>query len=342
MTNSTLYINEQQVISNIEILRKDKKACLMVKAQNYGVDYEFIETLVKNGYDYFGVSTIEEARIVRKKAPNSEILIVAYVDPQFYSECITNNYTVTVYNEKSLVAISSGCKYHLKFDTGMGRIGFSQKDIAMIKEYYETYHKPSGIFTHAPMATNQEFTKQQIELFREIVNCFTDVNFEYIHFQNSVGCQLYELDFVNMVRPGLGIWGYYADSEEKAIVEKCVGETIKPALSLYAKVHMIKDYTGAIGYDLSETVSGKIATIRLGYHDGFSRTFTGYEFNNKSKVVGKVCMCQCFMEIPEKVELTKQEIFGPTEDIYDLVNYTQKTIYEFLVSLSTRIIKVVE
>ncbi len=291
MTNSTLYIDEQQVINNIEILRKEKKACLMVKAQNYGIDYEFIKTFVKNGYDYFGVSTIEEARIVRDKAPDSEILIVAYVDPQFYQECVTSNYTVTVYNEKSLAAISNGCKYHLKFDTGMGRIGFTKKDIKKIKEYYENFQKPRGIFTHAPMASNQDFTNRQIELFREIVNCFTDVDFEYIHFQNSVGCQLYEIDFVNMVRPGLGIWGYYADDEEKEIVEKCVGETIKPALSLFAKVHMLKDYSGAIGYDLSETVSGKIATIRLGYHDGFSRTFTGYVFNNKSRVVGKfVCV----------------------------------------------------
>ncbi len=53
-------------------------------------------------------------------------------------------------------------------------------------------------------------------------------------------------------------------------------------------------------------------------------------------------MCQCFMEIPEELELIKQEIFGPSEDIYKLVEYSQKTVYEFLVSLSTRILKVVE
>ncbi len=342
MNNSTLYINEKQVFENIELLRKNKKACLMVKAENYGIGYEFIDNFVQNGYDYFGVSTIEEAREVRKRAPKAEILIVAYVSPSHYKECIDSNYTLTVYSQETLSAIEFGCKYHLKFDTGMGRIGFTKKDIPMIKAAYTYYQQPIGIYSHAPMAINEEYTKEQIALFKEIVLEFSDVNFEYIHFQNSVGSQLYEIDFTNMIRPGLGIWGYYSDESEKKQVELLVGETIKPALSLFVKVHMIKEYEGQIGYDLSEYVTGRIATLRIGYHDGFSRTFSGYKFKNGSQIVGKICMCQCFLKVNEKFDQEYIEIFGENESIYKLVDYSDKIVYEFLATIARRIIKVVK
>ncbi len=342
MNNSTLYINEKQVFENIELLRKNKKVCLMVKAENYGMGYEFINNFVKQGYNYFGVSTIEEAREVRKRAPQAEILIVAYVSPEYYQECIDSNYTVTVYSQATLDAIEFGCKYHLKFDTGMGRIGFSKKEIPIIKATYTNYHKPIGIYSHAPVAVDEEYTNKQIDIFKEIVLAFSDVDFEYIHFQNSVGSQLYEIDFTNMIRPGLGIWGYYSDLSEKNQVESILGETIKPALSLKAKVHMIKDYEGQIGYDLSEYVSGRVATLRIGYHDGFSRTFSGYKFENGSQIIGKICMCQCFLKVDEKFDQEYIEIFGENESIYKLVNYSNKIVYEFLATIARRIIKVVK
>ncbi len=340
MNNTTLYIDEKKVYENIELLRKDKKACLMVKAENYGMGYDFINNFVKMGYDYFGVSTIEEARQVRERAKTAEILIVAYVAKEYYQECIEQNFTVTVFSPETLSAIDYGCKYHLKFDTGMGRIGFNEKQIMMVKEYISDKKQPHGIYTHEPMAVNEEYTRKQIELFKSIVDQFSEVDFEHIHFQNSVGSQLYDLDFVTMIRPGLGIWGYYADMDEKKQVESKVGQTIKPALRLVGKIHMIKDYDGRIGYDLSEKVKGTIATVRIGYHDGFSRSFTGYKFTNGNQIVGKICMCQCFVKIETPTE--NLEIFGSNEDIYALTEHGQKTVYEFLATLAKRILRVVE
>ncbi len=338
MKNTTLKINVEAVKHNLEYLGQGHKLCLMVKANNYGIGYEFIPEFIKMGYDFFGVSTIEEADEIRKYDQDVEILIVAYVDPNDYDRALKNNYTLTVYNEESLQAIRNNNKYHIKFDTGMGRIGFNLKDVGRLNALIKaTKNVPEGIFSHFPMATNEEFTKKQITIFKEILNEFKDINFKYIHLQNSVGTQLYDLDFVNMKRPGIGIWGFYADMAEKEFVEQKTGINLRPAVSLIAKIHMQKDYTGLIGYDLSERVDGLIGTVRIGYHDGFARSFSGYEFIDGEKVVGKVCMCQAFVLLNEmKSEL---EIFGNRESIYRLVNYSQITIYEMLVSLSNRILR---
>ncbi len=341
MTNTYLEIDYKQIQRNVDCVRKGKKACLMVKANNYGVGYEVIESFVKMGYDYFGVTTIEEARVVRSKAPNADILIVGYVDPSSYTEAIDQNFTLTVYDFSSLKSVIPNLKYHLKFDTGMGRIGFFKTEINEVKIVLKDLEcKPIGIYSHFPEALNQEYTQQQIATFKSIVDELTEYEFEYIHLQNSVGCQLYDLDFCNMVRPGLSIWGYYADTEEKEIIEAINGVTIKPALSLNAKVHMVKEYHGLVGYDLSEQVDGLLGTIRIGYHDGFSRRFNGYRFATGPKVVGKVCMCQAFVLLDEPIEVL--EIFGPVNSIYDLASYGQMTVYELLVSLSTRIIRSID
>ncbi len=338
MTNTYLKVDLDQVEKNIELVRKGKRACLMVKANNYGIGYDVIPELVKRGYDYFGVTTIEEADIIREYAPDAEILIVGYVDPSLYSHVIESNYTVTIFSFETLYTIIDGLKYHLKFDTGMGRIGFFIDQIEEVRNHIKNVSVyPIGIYSHYPEAINEEFTLNQIELFKNILKRFDDYNFEFIHLQNSVGCQLYDLDFCNLVRPGLSIWGYYADQTEKDYIESKCGETIKPALKLSAKVHMIKKYDGLIGYDLSEHVDGLIGTIRIGYHDGFSRRVNGYQFETGERVVGKVCMCQAFLKLQNEID--EIEVFGKTNSIYNLVDYAGLTVYELLVSISSRILR---
>lgn len=338
MNNTYLTIDFKQVEANLVKIAKGKKVCLMVKANNYGVGYNCISEFVKMGYNYFGVTTIEEADLVRAQAPEADILIVSYVDPSEYPKAIANNYTLTIYDDISLQTITKDLKYHLKFDTGMGRIGFFTEQIPLVKAAIEkSGNMPLGIYSHFPEAINEEFTVQQIKRFRKIVDQFTEFNFEFIHLQNSVSSQLYDLDFCNMIRPGIGIWGYYADATERDFVESRLGQLIKPALSLNVKVHMQKHYEGLIGYDLSEEVNGELATIRIGYHDGFNRRFNGYQFATGQKVVGKVCMCQAF--VLTDGEINQLEVFGKNNSIYHLAEYAGLTTYELLVGLSNRILR---
>lgn len=336
MRNTTLYIDREKVKHNIELIKGDKDVCLMVKANNYGMGYDFISEFVQMGYNMFGVATIQEADLVRQKAPNADILIVSYVDPLDYDHAKTQNYILTAFSDKTLDVIENGLRYHLKFDTGMGRIGFFEEQIDEIKKVLDkTGNIPEGMYSHLPCACDEEYTLAQIERFRLICEAFNEYDIHYKHIQNSVASLKYNVDFTNLVRPGLAIWGYGANEEERAIVNS----NIQPALSLVAKIHMVKEYDGLIGYDHIERASGTVGTVRIGYHDGFARKFQGYKFASGAQIVGKICMCQMFVELPEEKEYSQLEIFGSNESIYDLVEHADITVYELLSVLANRILK---
>ena len=188
--------------------------------------------------------------------------------------------------------------------------------------------KPNGIYSHFPIATNKEITNKQIKLFKEIVDYFNDVEFEYIHIQNTMGAKLYEIEWCNLIRPGIGIWGYGANREES---EKL---NLKPSLKLEVPIMFKKEYKGKVGYDLLDSVDGTVATIKIGYNDGLDRRARGYDFK-EGKIVGNVCMCQT-MVLLNKKDIKNITIFEG-ENIYQLCEYLDCITYELFTRLSNRI-----
>lgn len=319
MSDINLYINYEHVADNIEYLRKGKKTILMVKANAYGMGINHIKKLIQHGYDFFGVSTLDEAIEIRKIDQNCEILVCTPISE--YNVAVENNIIVTIIDANDVI---DGLRYHIKFDTGMGRLG--------IKNNFNSL-EPEGIYTHFPIASDTEFSKKQIAEFREISKLFKNV--KYIHMQNTLGSIKYDIDFCNMVRIGIGQFGLLSNHEEA----KEYGQHLKPVLKLETRVINYKEnYDGYIGYDLTEYVNGNIATIRIGYYDGLSRSFGGYTFKNGNKIVGLICMCQTMIKTNKKQEYI--EIFGEEENIYNILKYGKISTYEFLVSLSTRVNKI--
>ena len=94
------------------------------------------------------------------------------------------------------------------------------------------------------------------------------------------------------------------EEEEK----KKYGEQLEESISLFSKVIHEKDWSGKIGYDLTQDTSGKIATIGIGYHDFLPLNMQGYEFPNGDKIVGKICMCQTMLNV--KGDEKEKEIFS--------------------------------
>jgi alanine racemase len=183
------------------------------------------------------------------------------------------------------------------------------------------------------MASNEEFSKRQIAELKKASENFPDI--KYVHIQNTLGAIKYDVDFCNMVRIGIGQFGYLAGRREASLY----GQKLKPALRLEARVLQYKEnFDGPIGYDLTENVTGNIATIRMGYHDGLLRCFQGYKFNSGAKIVGLICMCQAMLKVEHDSEYI--EIFGEEENIYSLLKYGKISTYEFLVSLSARVDKI--
>ncbi len=331
--DSYIEINITKMKENIEYLRKNKKVCLMVKANNYGVGNDVLEYLFEE-YNFYGVTTLYEAYELRKRNNNIEILICGHIDYEFFDECVKHNFSVSIHGKDGLVNIIPNLKYHLKIDVGMNRLGFKYEEIEWLKTRLETIQNyPTGIYTHLPEAINEELSIKQIKYFEDVIKR-TNLTYEYIHCQNTIGAIKYKIDFVNMIRPGIGIWGLLANEKDFLLL----GKELKNVILVHAKVQQVKEVTGPIGYDGIDIVDHKlIATIRLGYNDGFDRRLQGYIFKNKDKIVGNICMCQMMIEgnsFDEYYPIIKEQ-----KDLLSLCEYANMITYEMLGGFSQRMIK---
>lgn len=333
--NHLLTINKQKVINNINKARKSKKACLMVKANTYGMGNTGLQMLLDAGYDYFGVSTIEEALNIRSLSPTANVLIVSYVDD--IEACIENNFTITVYDFELLNRLDSRINFHLKVDTNMGRLGFQLSELPAVRDYLQLNNlQPEGIFSHLANASIPELTQLAIDNFEQALAIFSDFEFKYIHLLNSFGALNYDTKFDNMVRLGIGTWGYFATTSERELSKV----ELEPALSLSLTVSHQKMYSGPISYDFIDDVNGSVLTVPIGYHDGFFRRLTHYQIPNVGTIVGKINMCQLLI-LEEGVSKFKKgdliPLYGENYEIYNLADFADFTIYEILVLLSNRI-----
>ncbi len=341
--NHILKINKKRVIENINTCANNKEVCLMVKANCYGLGDDGIRLLLDLGYKFFGVSTLEEALNIRKMSPNSEILIVSYIDVEDVSVCIENNITFTVYDTNLLKTLTADSKFHLKIDTNMGRLGFQLDELESVRSYLvDNELHPNGIFSHLACASDKEKTENAISNFKEALAIFKQFDFEYIHLLNTYGSLNYDIDFDNLVRIGIGIWGYLANRKESDLSRR----KVKPALSMDLTVSHVKEYHGYISYDHLDKVDGTVLTVPIGYNDGFNRSFHGYHIDKVGRVVGNVNMCQHMILVDEDnaSEYKRGDLITlfDNDQLYDLCNFTGQTTYEQLTSLSERIKRVID
>lgn len=331
MSETCLSVDLKKVKSNIKYLSNGKKVCIVVKANAYGMGYDIIKEYYDLGYDFFAVTVFEEALEIRNRIKDCQILILTEVEQENLAMCADNNFTLSVSNLEYLKAIPLEIKIHLKFDVSMGRIGFLEHQHEELSQYLEsTKVKLDGIFTHFACAIDDEITIPQIENFRNIVSKFQGFNPKYIHCQNTVAAIKYNVDFCNMIRPGIGILGFYADHNEA----KILGNILQPAVKLTAKVLQVKEHNGPISYDYTQTVKDRVTTIRIGYYDGIDRKLQGFK-SAGYEIVGRICMCQ--MIVINHSNTNNIEIFGDNTSLYDIAKYLDKIVYEILVSLSNRI-----
>lgn len=338
MNNNTLEIDTKKIMNNINVIKKKKEICLAVKGNAYGVGNEIIEYFIDEGFDFFGVSTIQEALDIRRKSKTAKILIFSAVFPEDLEIVRENNFKITVYDLELLKSLNNSDQIHIKFDVGMGRLGFKPSAVKKVNEIIkEKKLIIEGVYTHLPSVDNEIFTEKQIEVFKNIVNQIkaSTPKIPYVHIFNGLGALKYNTEFDNMVRVGLGIYGYYGNLKLK---EK-YNFDLKPSLKLTTKISMIKEYSGLIGYDGIDEVDGEIVTIPIGYHDGLTQGYHNYQIPGVGRIVGKVCMCQTMILLDEDNKLKKGdviEIFNE-QNIYQLSEHSKTSVYELLSTLSNRI-----
>jgi alanine racemase len=298
-----------EIVSHI--VKSDTKILGVVKADAYGHGIKEVSKAIIDYVDYFGVASIDEAAVLRSIGIKTPILVIGAILPEETEGVLKFNVIQTVSDmdvprrlSKLAGARNKKVKVHVKIDTGMGRLGFWHEEaIGFIKKIAKLKNIIiDGIFTHFPNAeADRVFTHNQIRNFKRLVEILWD-NDIYIpikHTANSMGLIDFKDSHMNMVRPGLMMYGIYPkESLMKSIL-------LKPALTLKTKITYLKSMPKgrSVSYGMTYVTRKptKIATIPVGYGDGYSR-----HFSNKAQVlingrrcpiVGRVCMDMCMVDV---------------------------------------------
>lgn len=354
--STTLEINFSALKENLSFFRKkiksETKMLCMVKAQSYGSGLEKMGVfLEKQGVSYLGVACVDEGVELRKCGITTPILVLNMQQENFKS-CIENNLEPAIYSFIQLDAFirelidhkKNAYPIHLKFDTGMHRLGFDINDtnqiIEMIKSQPEILIR--GVFSHLADSgsTDKSFTIKQISLFEKIKQCIcANISSPVIfHLLNTDGIINYNSSQNDMVRLGIGMYG---------ISSKLLKE-LKPVFSWNTTVSQVKkiEKGGYIGYSKAHKTNKTctIAIIPVGYGDGFRRTLNNgrggvYIKNKYCQIVGNVCMDMTMVEIGENdiKEGDLVEIIGENQTINDLAFSMQTIPYEILTGISKRV-----
>ena len=294
--------------------KTNSKIMAIIKADAYGHGVkEVAELLQKEGAYAFGVATSEEALELRSLGFTLPILILGVIFEEEYHKIIENNISFAIADIESAriasdVAKTLGKKalVHIKLDTGMGRIGFrfgeeSTKEIVEISKMENV--EIQGIFSHMAKADEEDknYANMQFKAFTDMCACLEEkgVCLPLKHIANSASIATLPHTHLDMVRSGIVTYGLNPSDE---VNEKHI--SLKPAMTLKSRISHVKimEEDGAISYGghYIAKKGQKIATVAIGYADGFSRVLSGRTkviVNGElAPVVGNICMDQCMID----------------------------------------------
>lgn len=308
------------VIHNMNEVKKkvapDVKVMAVIKADAYGHGALEVGAALRNVVDCFGVATIEEAVELRTAGLLLPILILGYTMHAKYADVVAWDVTQTIYNyEDARLLSAEACrqgktaKVHIALDTGMTRIGFPAvaDSVAEVQRIAALDNIDlEGLFTHMSCADSADkaYAKKQVKRFDDFLELLDAAGLEIPvkHICNSAGIMEFDDHRYNMVRAGIIIYGLYPSEE---VAKERID--LKPALSWYAHVTHVKTTPAGEGVSYGATYvterPTRIATIGLGYADGYSRALSnkGYVLirGKRAPIIGRVCMDQFMVDVSE-------------------------------------------
>lgn len=302
-------------------LPENTEIMAVVKADAYGHgEAEILHKLTSCGIRYFAVSNLDEAISVRKHCTDGEILILGYTPPECACDLIQYNIIQGVVSSEHAKSLSDNAsdgqkvRCHIKIDTGMGRVGLKHdKPEQSAKEAEEIIKScpnlsVEGIYTHFAVADSDSaddiaYTKMQSDF---IINTYDElvklgIKLKHLHFLNSAGACYYKNDRSTLARIGITMYGLYPN----------------PALELPYNVEPVMDFKAVIseikvihkgdcvsyGRTYRAEKDVKVATVTVGYADGYSRLLSSKAdiivCGQKCPVIGRVCMDQLMIDISD-------------------------------------------
>ncbi|MCR5580924.1 MAG: alanine racemase [Pseudobutyrivibrio sp.] len=337
----------------------------VVKADAYGHGSIQVSNLLQElGADYLAVSSVDEAIELRVNGITMPILILGYTPKEQVSRLIDYDITQAVtckakaceYSEEA-VKCDGVLKVHIKVDTGMSRLGYlcdNDNFDTGVEGITEACNMPGlyaeGIFTHFAVSDEigeeyDKYTAHQLDLFKRVIAAVEDRMghaFEISHCANTGAVARFPEAYMDMVRPGLLLYGYGEFAKEMGL---------KPAMTLKTTISTIKIYPAgtAISYGgiYVTDKTTRMGVVPYGYADGFLRCLSNkcslYTKEGPAKQRGKICMDMCMIDLTDMPSVdvgSEVEIFGENSSIDDLAALAGTIPYELTCAVSKRVPRV--
>ena len=341
---------EKNLASIRDIVGSKTYILAVVKANAYGHgSIEISKKLVSLNINNLAVATFEEAMEIKSAGVDADFLILGSITHNEIIKSINESITFTVYDISQLLFINSlnskNISFHLKIDTGMNRLGIDREEIDdsinIIKN--NPLLKLKGVYTHFPEANvpSSSFTRGQIKDFNKIIEKYkTEIkDIEFFHIANSSGIFNFSDSNLNMVRPGLAIYGISDD----------ISNSLHPLMKLKTSLIKIRKIKKGESISYGRTfISDKemtIGVIPIGYADGLPRALSNKGKiifkNQECRILGRVCMDLTIIDIsniPNPVVGDEIIIFGDNKlSANDVASSAETIAYEIICGISKRV-----
>jgi alanine racemase len=358
-----LGILEENCKTIMSKLSSETGVLCVVKADAYGHGaIEVSRRLESLGVLYLGVATIDEAVELRVNNINSPILVMSGIMPwDDVSVFHQHSITPVVYDLSALTRLCSMAKgfrtplkIHLKFDTGMGRLGFMPDDAAIVMDRLEGTQniQVEGLMSHfSSSETRDEYGIEQVSTFKSVMEHFIKGGFRptIIHMANSAAIINYPEAHFTMVRTGISLYGSHSSMDLKELLPT------RQVMKFASRVALIREFPEgfALSYGRTYVTSRKtrVAYIPVGYADGYPRVFSNRGsvliHDKRHDIIGRICMDWFLVDITDDDEVTvKDEVIllgqGMTNTITadEIAEISETIPYEILCKISKRVTRI--
>ena len=342
------------------MIKPETKVMAMVKAFGYGSgSFEIANILQFHHVDYLAVAYADEGIELRKAGISLPIMVLS-PEEQSFDAMIQYGLEPEIFSVRSLQLLENAVKrkgvldaplkVHIKLNTGMNRLGFSERDIngMVIRIKNNPQLRIASVFSHLAASENQEedaFSREQIARF-ELMSKTILPHFDYPilrHICNSFGIIRFPDAQYEMVRLGIGLYGVAPESPVKARLRNV--STLRTTIS---QIHSLQP-GDTIGYGRTEKVKADMrsATLPIGYADGLSRKNGNRQGSvlingHRAPIVGNVCMDMCMVDVTSVPcqEGDDAVIFGEEYPIEEFARNSETIPYEVLTNVSERVKRV--
>jgi len=360
-------IHTENFRHNIRLVRERigsrRLMCAAVKADAYGhgaVEMSLIA--IEEGVDFLAVATVGEGVQLRERGISHPIMLLTLAHPDEFEAMIKNDiqplaadagYVRSLSEEAVRQGKTAGV--HLHIDTGMGRIGCTPEEASGLAGFISSLDGTdlAGVSTHFACAdsSDRSYTENQLKKFKESIEKIWKAGIDpgIVHASNSAGILEYPESWMDMVRPGIMLYGYYPGNETDRKL------SLRPVMEFRTKIVFIKNVPGGRSLSYGATYTTKentrVATIPVGYGDGYNRLLSSKGpvviRGKRYTISGRVCMDQCMIDLGPDSDASLYDdviLFGPggppSPSAEDIAELTGTIPYEVTCGISKRVPRV--